>query len=62
MESRLEGLFGGNLLEIRILDTGRTPRIVEAKVVGSSGSETVSGDTLRARLGLRSTWAKFSKQ
>ena len=61
MESKLVGLFGGNLQKIKILKTGRSPRIVRARVVGSNGSSTVSGDTLRFRLGLRSTWAKFRK-
>jgi stage II sporulation protein D len=61
MESRLKALFQGNLQKIEILDTGRSPRIVRARVVGSSGSTTVTGDTLRNRLGLRSTWAKFTK-
>ena len=62
MESRLKALFQGNLQRIQILDTGRSPRIVRARVVGSSGSTTITGDTLRNRLGLRSTWAKFSKK
>jgi len=61
MESKLSGLFGGNLKKINVLKTGRSPRIVEARVVGSSNSSTVSGDTLRFRLGLRSTWARFKK-
>jgi len=62
MESKLSGLFGGNLRRIEILKKGRSPRIVEARVVGSNDSSTVSGDTLRFRLGLRSTWAKFRKR
>jgi stage II sporulation protein D len=62
MESKLSGLFGGNLKRIRILKTGRSPRIVRAKVVGSTNSTRVSGDTLRFRLDLRSTWAKFRKR
>jgi stage II sporulation protein D len=61
IESRLKGLFQGNLQKIDILDTGKSPRIVRARVVGSDGSHTVTGDTLRNRLGLRSTWAKFQK-
>jgi len=61
MESKLSGLFSGNLKKIRILEQGRSPRIVEARVVGSADSSVVSGDTLRFRLGLRSTWAKFKK-
>jgi stage II sporulation protein D len=60
MESKLSGLFDGKLKKIKILETGESPRIVSARVVGSSGSSTVSGDTLRSKLGLRSTWARFS--
>ena len=59
MEAKLRGLFSGSLQRIEIVDTGRSPRIVRARVVGSGGSQTVSGDTLRSRLGLRSTWARF---
>jgi stage II sporulation protein D len=59
MESKLGGLFQGRLRAVDVLQTGRSPRIVRARIVGSSGSETVSGDTLRARLGLPSTWARF---
>jgi stage II sporulation protein D len=59
MESELTGLFSGSLQKIEILETGRSPRIVRARVVGSSGSQTITGDTLRARLGLRSNWATF---
>jgi len=60
MESELSGLFQGRLREIEVLERGESPRIVRARVVGSSGSTTVTGDTLRARLGLRSTWARFN--
>lgn len=62
MSSKLAGLFSGRLKRIRILRTGRSPRIVRARVVGSSGSTEVSGDTLSFRLGLRSTWARFNKR
>jgi stage II sporulation protein D len=62
MKAKLSGLFSGNLRRISILKTGRSPRIVRAKVVGSRGSTNVSGDTLRFRLGLRSTWATFTKR
>lgn len=61
MSSKLGDLFAGKLQRIRILKTGVSPRIVRAKVVGSQGSTTVSGDALRYRLGLRSTWARFRK-
>ena len=59
MESELTGLFSGRLEKIEVIERGRSPRIVRARVVGSSGSQTVTGDTLRARLELRSTWARF---
>ena len=62
MASKLAGLFQGKLKKIRVVKTGRSPRIVAARVVGSAGSSRVSGDTLRFRLGLRSTWATFKKR
>lgn len=61
MEKLLGGLVKGKLKRIEIKRTGVSPRIVKAKVVGSAGKTTVSGDDLRFRLGLRSTWAKFKK-
>jgi stage II sporulation protein D len=62
MESELSGLFGGNLKRIEVLKTGRSPRIVQARVVGSRDSTVVSGSTLQIRLGLRSTWVRFEKR
>ena len=62
MESKLSGLFSGSLKRIRITKTGISPRIVKARVVGSSGSTTVTGYTLKVRLGLRSAWATFRKR
>lgn len=59
MESALRGLYQGDLEAIKVTERGDSPRIVRARVVGSSGSSPVSGPTLRARLGLRSTWASF---
>lgn len=62
ISSRLGGLYRGRLRAIRVLRTGESPRIVRARVVGSEGSSVVSGDTLRSRLGLRSTWARFERR
>ena len=62
MAAALAGLYQGTLREIKVLQTGRSPRIVRARVVGSRGSSRVSGDELRFRLGLRSTWARFRKR
>ncbi len=62
MKSKLAGLFAGRLKKIRILKTGRSPRIVKARIVGSAGSSVVSGNDLRYRLELRSTWVRFKKR
>jgi len=59
LEAKLSGLFDGRLRRIEVVKTGDSPRIVRARVIGSSGSSSVSGDTLRSRLGLMSTWARF---
>ena len=59
MERELDGLFQGELRRINVTKRGRSPRIVRAEVVGTKGSTEVTGATLRARLSLRSTWAKF---
>lgn len=61
MEDRLGSLVKGNLQGIEVTKRGRSPRIVEAKVRGTGGDTTVTGPTLQARLGLRSTWAHFKK-
>ena len=39
MESKLSGLFSGNLKRIRVKKTGVSPRIVKARVVGSRGMQ-----------------------
>jgi stage II sporulation protein D len=62
IESRLDDLFVGTLRRIEVTETGDSPRIVTAKVIGSAGSASVSGSTLQARLGLRSTWARFHRR
>lgn len=62
LESRLEGLYTGNLRRVKITKRGRSPRIVEAKVVGSASSSFASGSTLQSRLGARSTWMRFRKR
>ena len=62
MASKLAGLYAGKLKRIKILETGVSPRIVRAKVIGSEGSSVVAGPTLQYRLDLRSTWASFEKK
>ncbi|CAA9493863.1 MAG: SpoIID, partial [uncultured Solirubrobacteraceae bacterium] len=59
-EKKLEGLVKGRLRGIKVLQRGRSPRIVAADVVGSQGRTRVSGATLRLRLALHDTWAYFT--
>jgi stage II sporulation protein D len=61
IEARLGDLVQGSLQAIDVTRRGRSPRIVSARVVGSEGTSEVTGPTLQARLGLRSTWAFFKK-
>jgi stage II sporulation protein D len=56
---KLRGLYSGSFQGIRVTKRGVSPRIMTAQVVGSRGSTTVSGATLRARMGLFDTWAYF---
>jgi stage II sporulation protein D len=58
-ESKLGRLVDGHLRSIDVTARGASPRVVKATVVGSGGRTTVTGDQLRARLGLPSTWASF---
>jgi stage II sporulation protein D len=62
IESRLSGLFSGRLRKIKVLKRGDSPRIVRARVVGSHNSSRTTGPELEARLGLKSTWARFRKR
>lgn len=62
MERRLGGLVKGRLKRIKAIKRGASPRIVKAKVVGTRGVSRISGPKLRARLGLRDTWAFFIKR
>ena len=43
-----------------MLKRGASPRVVRAEVVGSGGRAAVSGPTLRRKLGLYDTWARFT--
>jgi stage II sporulation protein D len=61
MQARLGDLVKGRLRAIKVTKRGVSPRIVRAKVIGTRGFTSVTGSDLRARLGLRSTWAKFKR-
>jgi stage II sporulation protein D len=57
--SRLHGLVKGRFRGIRVVKRGASPRVVLADVVGSGGTTRVSGATLKLRLALHDTWARF---
>jgi stage II sporulation protein D len=59
--ARLDRALGapGRFKKVKVLDRGVSPRVVSARVVGTSGSTTLTGPQIRARLGLRDTWFTF---
>jgi stage II sporulation protein D len=59
-DRRLGSLVKGRLRQIKVLQRGRSPRVVRAQVVGSAGRSSVSGPQLRSKLGLYDTWARFT--
>jgi stage II sporulation protein D len=59
--ARLDSALGapGRFLRVKVLKRGVSPRVVRARVVGTRGSVTLTGPTIRSRLGLRDTWFTF---
>lgn len=61
ISSRLSAYLKGRLRRVVITKTGASPRIIEAKLVGTGGVSTVTGSQLAAALGGHDTWMKFQK-
>ena len=59
-DRKLGSLVKGKFRGIEVVRRGRSPRIVEAEVIGTGGRALVTGGQLRARLGLFDTWAFFT--
>ena len=59
-DAKLGSLVKGKFRGIEVVQRGRSPRIVEADVIGSRGRTRVTGGQLRARFGLFDTWAFFT--
>src|SRR3954447_9814093 len=57
---KLGSLVKGSFKGIRVTRRGSSPRIMTAEVVGSRGTTSTDGATLRAKLGLFDTWAHFA--
>jgi stage II sporulation protein D len=56
----LGSLVRGSFRGIDVTQTGTSPRVVQASVLGSGGRTTVSGSQLQGIFGLMSTWMSFS--
>jgi stage II sporulation protein D len=58
---RLDAALGapGGFKQVKAVDRGVSPRVVRARVIGTSGSRVLTGPQIRARLGLRDTWFTF---
>jgi stage II sporulation protein D len=61
ISSRLGGLIEGKLKQVVITKTGYSPRIIEAKLIGTGGVTSASGEQLEVALGGYSTWMSFEK-
>ena len=59
-QRRLGRLVQGRLVRIKVLRRGSSPRVVQAQIVGTRGRTDVTGPTLRRKLGLYDTWARFT--
>jgi hypothetical protein len=57
---KLGRLVKGRLTGVQVVKHGVSPRIVQARVVGTGGSTTVTGGQLQSAFGLLSTWATFT--
>jgi stage II sporulation protein D len=58
--ARLGSLVKGDLVGIRVLRHGASPRILLAQVVGSAGTTQVTGGQLGSAFGLLTTYAAFT--
>ena len=57
---KLGRLVKGSLVGIAVSRHGLSPRIVQAQVVGTRGTSTVTGTQLQGIFGLDDTWATFT--
>lgn len=61
ISAKLGGHLDGRLKRVVVTRRGVSPRIVEAKLIGTRGTTRVRGDQLQSALGAYSTWMKFRK-
>lgn len=61
ISSKLAPYLDGRLKQVVITKTGASPRIISAKLIGTSGTTTVTGTDLETALGGYSDWMTFEK-
>ncbi|HET8815131.1 MAG TPA: SpoIID/LytB domain-containing protein [Solirubrobacterales bacterium] len=61
ISSRLGAYLKGRLKRVVITETGVSPRIITAKLIGTAGVSTVTGSQLSVALDGYDTWMKFQK-
>ncbi len=61
ISSRLGAYLDGRLKQVVVTRRGVSPRIVEAKLVGTGGTTLIRGDQLETALSGYSTWMSFQK-
>lgn len=61
ISSRLGAYLDGRLKQVVVIKRGVSPRIIEAKLVGTGGNTKIRGDQLQVALGGYSTWMSFHK-
>jgi stage II sporulation protein D len=61
ISAKLSGYLDGGLKQIVVTKRGVSPRIVEAKLVGTGGTTKIRGDQLAAALGAYDRWMDFRK-
>jgi len=61
ISSRLAAYLDGRLKQVVVTKRGVSPRIVEAKLIGTGGTTNIRVDQLESALGSYSTWMSFQK-
>jgi len=61
ISAKLAPYLDGRLKQVAIAKVGASPRIIEAKLVGTGGTTSVTGEQLEVALGGYATWMTFQK-
>jgi stage II sporulation protein D len=61
ISSRLSPYLDGRLKKVVVTKRGVSPRIISAKLIGTGGVSTVTGEQLEVALGGYDTWMRFEK-